>query len=108
MSDASVNTISFILPPPPILTHLLSEFLYLVDNLLSTISCEEDIPINMRTSPSGERGGGRRRKEEGGGGRGGREGGKEGREGGGRGEEEGGEGEGGGGEGGKKGTENGV
>ena len=73
MSDASVNTISFILPPPPILTHLLSEFLYLVDNLLSTISCEEDIPINMRTSPSGERGGGRReeggRGREGGGGR---------------------------------------
>ena len=69
MSDASVNTISFILPPPPILTHLLSEFLYLVDNLLSTISCEEDIPINMRTSPSGERGGGRRREKEGGGGR---------------------------------------
>ena len=77
MSDASVNTISFILPPPPILTHLLSEFLYLVDNLLSTISCEEDIPINMRTSPSGEREGGRRRegrKGEGGGGGKGREG----------------------------------
>ena len=68
MSDASGNTISFILPPPSILTHLLSEFLYLVDNLLSTISCEEDIPINMRSSPSGERGG-RRREEGGGGGR---------------------------------------